>query len=151
MLVYYEKSSSSLHYLGDPFANALGNPQVVSLLQRRPRPDNLRWKIPHLRGGLFFDGLTRENSFAKLPAIVVNRIKLYGVLLVQFVAKWNVLEQITQEATAYATLSRHQPKSVSPNSFHQYSIARSNSTPSASLLTSDFPSSKSNQPRVIQA
>jgi hypothetical protein len=43
MLVYHEQSNDIVS--DDLFANALSNPQMLPLPQRRPGPDNPQWKI----------------------------------------------------------------------------------------------------------
>ena len=53
ILVYHEKSSSSIHHSDDPFDHVLDDPQVDSLPQRRLGPDDPHWKIPSLGSPYF--------------------------------------------------------------------------------------------------
>jgi hypothetical protein len=46
ILAYTPKSSSEYAHSGDPFEQAIVDPVVLSLPQRRPGPDTLQWKIP---------------------------------------------------------------------------------------------------------
>ena len=46
ILMYREKSSSSIQHPNDPFEDVLENAQGVTLPQRRLGPDNPLWKIP---------------------------------------------------------------------------------------------------------
>lgn len=47
ILVYTPKSSIEYAQFDDPFDQALDNPVIISLAQRRPGPDKPQWRIPY--------------------------------------------------------------------------------------------------------